>query len=288
MERNPSTEYAILNIATNPHPDGIYTDILARVAGKKVNYYGSHFATISTPREIEEGFFQGRLATWVEIDTNEQAMDLEKLDPIDFDDLGLVIPKNVGFNGRVFLYTLRYRDHMLFVETLNEFGKRVAPSSAAKIFRLLFSKNILGEKGPVVEVTVIPEEDALQRIFKIPELKRLKIHLVRPNADDIDPAIVLEELMEQGARSQDIVLVAATDGDGLDPNKRTTTQAEVAETNGYVEGAGRDDNGTKIEFSTRAYPRIIRRTLGEIGGYLALALQVAKDTVVGQAGRKNL
>ncbi|OLP57145.1 hypothetical protein BJF92_06340 [Rhizobium rhizosphaerae] len=253
-----------------------------------MNYLGSHFATVSAPREADDGFFQGRLATWVEIDTTEQAMNLDNLDPVDFDDLDLELPPNIGFNGRVFFYTLRVQDHMLFLETRNEFGKRLSPGSAAKIFRKLFSPEIIGKDMPAVEVTVVPEEDALKRILSMPVLKRLKIHLVRPNADDIDPATVLDELMEQGARSQDIILVAAAQSEGIDPNQRTRAQAEVAETNGYVEGTGRDDDGNKIEFSTRAYPRVIRKALGEVGGYLALALQVAKETMVRKAGSQDL
>lgn len=280
MTRNPSTEYAILNIAANPHPDGIYFELLQRAALQRVNYWGAHFATISSPKKVDEGFYQGRLVTWVEIDTSEPAVDLNELDPVDFGDLDFVLPSNIGFNGRVFLYTFRESDHLLFIEVLNEFGKRISASMAQKIFQLLLSPEILGVDAALVEVTTIPEEDALKRIWKIDKLKRLKIHIVRPNADDIDPAIVLEELIAQGARSQDIILVASSQSDGIEPNDRTRMQAEVAEHNGYVEGSGQDADGSKIELSTKAYPRVIRRTLGEFGGYLSLALQVAKDTVV--------
>jgi hypothetical protein len=103
-------------------------------------------------------------------------------------------------------------------------------------------------------------------------------------ANDRDQA-VLDSLVEQGARSQDIVYVAAPQAGGLKTNGRTTTQAEVAQFNGFVEGTGYEDDGTHVALSTKQYPRIIKRRLGEFGTVFDAALAVARDTILKVTGQ---
>ena len=102
----------------------------------------------------------GRVVVWTEIDENEPAINTDQLEEVDFDDLGIDIPDNIGFNGRIFSYVLREKDHMLFIEAHNDVGKRLSPSRAQRIFRMLFDFDIQGTDAPMVEVTVIPAEDA--------------------------------------------------------------------------------------------------------------------------------
>lgn len=280
MSKETTVEFAILNIAANPHPKGVYEKILTKAALYPVNYWGSHYATVSKPIAGKDGFFRGRIVCWVEIDKNEPAVFKDKLEEVDFNDLNLDIPNNVGFNSRVFLYVFRESDHVLFFETLNDTGKRLSPRYAKKILELLTSPQVQGPESPLVEVTAIPEDDSLRRILSISKLTRLHIHLVRPNADDLDVARVLERLEKQGARSEDKVLVAAPGDGGITPDDETKTEAEVAVFNGYVQGAGYDDEGTRIDLSTKEYPRTIRKKVGEFGSSFAEIMSVAVETVL--------
>src|SRR5690606_24026820 len=147
-------------------------------------------------------------------------------------------------------------DHTMFVEVKNEFGKKVSASRVEKILRKLFSEEIQDENAPLVEVTLIPDEDALNRILALDKLKRLEIHLVRPNADDLDVADILAELDAQNAKSMEKVLVAVPGSEGLEPDDRTTKEATVAEFNGYVAGSGNEEDGTLVHLSTKEHPRI--------------------------------
>ncbi|MEH6718864.1 MAG: DUF4747 family protein [Aurantimonas endophytica] len=274
-------EYCVLNIAASPHPEGIYIDLLKQAATNQVKYWGDRYATISAPQERENGYWQGRILTWDNIDFSEPGIDTGALKEVDVSGFGDTLPPNIGFNGRVFLYTLRVSDHRLFVETMNDLGKTLSPRQAGKIFDALLNLPVQPPDSPVVSVTVIPDEDALKQILSIDQLKKLRIHLVRPNADDIGDEAdeVLQELVEQGAKSQDILLTAVA-GEGLKPNEHTLAQASVAEINGYVDGNGREADGTRVSYSTREYPKIIRRTANEFASIFDGALAVAKATVI--------
>lgn len=285
MAENTVVEYCAINVAANPHPTGVYESILRSAALNPVRYWGDHHATISEPVEIEDGYFQGRLVAWTEINKNEPAVNLEMLTEIDLSDLDIQLPDNIGFNGRIFFYTFREKDHKLFVEVKNEFGKRLSPHRVEKIFSLLLSPEILGVDAPLVETTLMPDEDTLDRILTLHRLKRLDIHIVRPNADDVDVREILEELEAQGAKSMDKTLIAAPQNDGLIPDENTSKQAHVAAYNGYVSGSGRQEDGEAIDLSTKAHPRIFDRLLTEFGSALGAALLVAKESRFGHQRR---
>tara|TARA_R110002124_G_scaffold16882_7_gene71444 strand:- start:10316 stop:11185 length:870 start_codon:yes stop_codon:yes gene_type:complete len=273
-------EYCAVNVAANPHPDGVYLALLQKASESEVKYWGDHYAKISSPVERENGFYQGRLVTWTAINRDEPPVDTQLLEEVDWDDLDLDIPANLGFNGRIFFYSFRNRDHTMFVETKNEFGKRVSAKQVEKILFRLFSPEVQGPDAPLVEVTLIPDEDTLNRILALDRLKRLEIHLVRPNADDLDVEDILAELDAQHAKSMEKVLVAIPGNEGLQPDERTTVEAKVAEFNGYVVGNGYDADGELVHLSTKAHPRIFKRFLGEFGSALGAALLVAKESVV--------
>ena len=277
-----------INVAANPHPPGVYQSIFTEAALSPVRYWGDHYATISKPVVVEEGFFQGRLVAWTQINKDEPAVNLEMLTEVDLSDLDLQLPDNIGFNGRIFLYSFREMDHKLFVEVKNEFGKRLSPQRVEKIFSLLLSPAVLGVDAPLVETTLIPDEDTLDRILSIHRLKRLDIHIVRPNADDVDVQEILDELEAQGAKSMDKTLIAAPGKDGLTPDENTSKQASVAAYNGYVTGAGREEDGETIRLSTKAHPRIFDRLLTEFGSALGAALLVAKESRFGYQRRQDV
>lgn len=276
-ERTNVIEYCMLNVAASPHPEGVYFRLFERAAGRQIVYFGDNVATISKPEKVRDGFFRGRIVCWTPINQDEPAVLTDVLQEIDFSDLNINIPDNVGFNGRVFLYIFREADHTLFVEIENDLGKRLSPQRARKIFGLLFEDG--DPTSPLVEVTVIPDEDALRRILAIPKLKKLRIHIVRPNADDGDISRIMGRLTAQKARAQDIEYFAAPGADGLDPDEQTKTEAEVAEHNGFVEGAGQEDDGRVVKLSTREYPRIIRRVVGQFGSTFDEAMAIAIETL---------
>lgn len=283
MARSRVIEYCALNIVATPHPRGVYPQILTDAATRSTNYAGSSWARVSRPIKHEEGFYVGRLFVWTEIDTTEPAIDKVKLIELSLDELNLNIPPYIGFNGRIFLYVLRERDHKLIVEVRNEVGKTIAPKAVGRIFSSLLNSDDITDENPYVEVTVIPDEDALSKILAIPKLQRLKIHLVRPNPDDMsdEAEAILAELEELGAKSQDITLVAAAGGDGLELNERVSAQAEAATMNGYVAGKGKTDDGEPLAYDTKEHPRIIKWLAEGSRAFLAGAIRIAKTVRFG-------
>lgn len=276
-ERNTVIQFCMLNVAASPHPEGVYFRIFERAANRQVQYYGDSVATISKPDRVKDGFFRGRIVCWTPINKDDPAVLTDVLQEIDFNDLNIDIPDNVGFNGRVFLYIFREADHTLFVEIENDQRKRLSPQRARKVFALLFEDR--NDSSPLVEVTVIPDEDALKRILTIPKLKKLRIHIVRPNADDGDISRIMDRLVAQKAKAQDIEYFAAPGAEGLDPDDQTKAEAGVAEHNGFVEGAGQEEDGTSVKLSTREYPRIIRRIVGQFGSTFEEAMAIAVETL---------
>lgn len=280
MSNETTVEYAILNIAASPHPQGIYENLLNRAALQPVNYWGAHFATISKPIADRLGFLRGRIVCWVEIDKNEPAVYKDVLEEVDFNNLNIHIPNNIGFNSKVFLYVFREEDHAMFIETINDQGKKLSPRQARRIFELLLGPTVQAPGAPLVEVTTIPEEDTLRKILSIPKLKRLRIHIVRPNADDLNVQRILERLERQGIRSEDKTLVASSENGGITPDDETQTEAEVAEHNGFVQGIGYEEDGARIDLSTKEYPRTIRKRVDQLGSSFAEIMSVAMETLL--------
>ncbi len=290
MSKSNTVEFCILNIAANPHPVGIYVKLFEAITNVHVNYRGNDYATISRPLLREDGYYQGKIVCWTDIDTTEPAINKNDLSENPLDELGIDIPPHIGLNGRVFLYTLREKDHKLFVECKNELGKRLSPTMIGRVFKHLFDADRLGADFPTVEVTVIPDEDTLKRIFSLSQMTRLKIHMVRPNSDDINDDVekILQELADQNAKSQDTVLTASSGHDGLKPNQRHKIQAQAAEINGYVEASGKEEDGTAIRLSTKEHPKIIKVDMGESRSLWGAALAMAKAAIVRQRNSPNL
>jgi hypothetical protein len=185
----------------------------------------------------------------------------------------------LGFNGRIFLWVFRLADHKLFIEMENEFNRTLSPQRAGKLFSILFAD--LGTNSPFVEVTVVPDEDSIDRLLAIPKLKKLEIHLKRPNADDIGAAAtrIMARLEGMGAKSQDIVLTANA-GENLEPDQETIVYARVAALNGFVQTKGYEANEL-IRRSTKEYPKIIKRLGSAFATRLSAAISAAKDTILG-------
>ncbi len=74
---------------------------------------------------------------------------------------------------------------MLVIEFQNELGEHFGAQRAEKLFTKLFVKDDPEEGEPAIEVTVVPSVEALDMIFSMPRLRKLEIHVVRPNPDSL-------------------------------------------------------------------------------------------------------
>jgi len=273
-------KYCFLNLAANPHPSGIYPRLFEISAKKQINFRGDNYATITPPTKDEKSnFYHGALICWTEIDASEPGIDKTTFEEKTIDELKAIIPKNVGFNSKIFLYILDENTHTIVVEVKNEHNKTISARQVGKIFSDLFSGDIIESMGINVEVTVIPAEGTLDKILSMAHLQRLKIHLVRPNPDDIfEPAgEVLRAMEKEGVGSLDATLVASSRADGLDVGERTKSIALTAEKNGYVEGAGKQSDGSVLLVSTKDHPKIVSTIIPEGQHFLQEALSAMRS-----------
>lgn len=280
MASRASLQVAALNISANPHPDGIYTLLLTRAAGRKVNYRGSDWAkfTKPTPAVIEKGTFIGRILVWTEIDTSGPWLDDDKDDLLSADAKAEInIPKNAKPNYRVFNYVFREDRHRLYFETANEFGEYLGTTTAQRIFYNLLQPSAAREKIDL-DVTVVPKSGAVNTVLSLPGLRQLHIRVIVPN--DTTPEEkrqrVLKRLKDAKAKQLDETYVKRAGEDHLVPTAEIRETAEVAADNGFVKGVGRK-NGKRVEASTTKQPRretipanqpgasFISRLMGSIG-----------------------
>lgn len=133
---------------------------------------------------------------------------------------------------------------------------------AAKIFQLLLGS--LGNESQMFEVTVKPEEDAIERVLSLARLDRVTILLKRPNPGDHhgdDAEEVLRELEEQNMKEAEYDFARQPQTGGIELNAKNRMRAEVASENGFVKSSGIDEYGERDKRSTKEYPRIVRRVL---------------------------
>lgn len=261
MARDRYLWVCALNIAANPHPDGIYVRLLTAAASYLVRARASDYAKITSPINASEHLYTGRILVWTEIDVNGEWLDLRNEDSLpDALKKQISIPDGAKPNYRTFNYVFNTRNHRLYFESRNEFGENLGPVTAKGIFDRLFSQELLSNGMPEVEVTIIPDERAVNAVLGLPGLRNLLIRVVRPNPDSLSSAAkrrVFDEMDAANAQLAEERYVKASQVPHLTPTERMREWAEVAAENGFVRGEGRMADGKKIEASTDKYPKRI-------------------------------
>ena len=270
-----------LNVVATPHPAGVYERLFRFAANRPVPYWGAETAAITAIKEIdgEPNLFSGSILTWVEVDPALPAVNKERLEEVPLTADQRRMTDALGFNSRVFRFILDVAEHRVSFLTYNEVGRRLSPSRALTIFDRLLSAEVLGAQAENVDVTVVPEDDALSYVLGFSRLDRVEILIKRPNPDDLTPEAyeVLEELREQNAKRQEIILTRAPQTDGLELNEKNDQYARVASVNGHVTTRGRDADGEPDTRSTKQYPKLVERLVDQGGSFLAALVSIAKE-----------
>jgi hypothetical protein len=264
MPGAPRIEIGAVNIAASPHPSGIYRNLLNLAANVEIHLHGSDWGKITTvtPFEDRPGLLSGRVLLWAHIDKDGKWLNKKKnAEATPAEKKQIVLPPDIEPNFRSFYFVFHEEKHRMVLEFKNELGQTFGPSRAQSFFSKLFNSDAVKELGVEVAVTVVPTEDALDKIFEIPRLRWLRIHNTRPNAEDLsDEAEALHaRLKEMGAKSQDLELAKAARVDALKPDEEIRSLAAAAAVDGFVEGKGKTEAGTNVFESTKLHPKIIER-----------------------------
>lgn len=257
-------EIGFLNVVATPHPPGIYHEALNLIANRPVRYRGKDYAVVLEPKQNDEdqALLEGIISVWTDIDASEPSIDKSTFEAKDVEDSLRAVFEQRGFNNRAFRYVMDAETHSIAVELLNESGKRLSVLQAGKIFQLLFGS--LGDGNQTYEVTVKPEEDAIERVLGFARLDRVTILLKRPNPGDHhgdDAEEVLRELEEQNMKQAEYDFARQPQSAGIELNEKNQTRAEVASDNGFVKASGIDEYGERDTRSTKEYPKVVRLVL---------------------------
>ncbi|AWD21269.1 DUF4747 family protein [Fuscovulum blasticum] len=272
--------YGVFNIVAHPHPKGTYEKVLL-AAGKLpdgVRFHGDHYARVSPPKKESDGFYRGRLAVWTEIDQREPVIFKQSLEQALLNDAGISLPSDVGFNSRIFYFSFRESDHTLFVELENDEGAKISPGRVASAFSaILKAVRISGLDS--LEAFSKTNVDAIDRIFRMGKLRKIKIVVNAPNPDDLDAdlARVYGVMSSMGAKTIDTTLTKARGEDSIKLNDFYRAMVVASSDNGYSKADGVDDAGEKIVLSTKDHPQVIVDEIqGEESSYSKI-LGVAKN-----------
>jgi hypothetical protein len=149
---------------------------------------------------------------------------------------------------------------------------------AKHIFSTLLSLELLGAEYPEVEVTLVPEAGAVERVLELPGLRMLYIRVVRPNPDvsDATRQRVMGRLEQAHASREEVILTKSAGATRLTPPDDLRELAEVAAENGEVRGEGRYGDGVKAELSTVDHPKRIYAGIDRGPTFLARLLSALR------------
>lgn len=280
MARTTSYNFALLNVAINPHPKGIYNKLFGLVMKKHFNIHGETFAALVGHRHYSQDIYEGTVLTWTRIDPNEPVINPDDLSEIDVEHLKKdpnLNPFSNGYNARYFSYWLRESDHLIFVNILNEDRKKNSASRVEKIFHHFLVTVAGSEVEGDINLQLVPDSNKVDEVFEIDRLNRLKIYLTAPNPEVNGHEDVMKRLERLGAKNEKREIVASSHGDGLSLSDTDKIDVRIASSNGYVEASGKDGDGSAVVVKTRDHPKLIK-LIGDAGtAVISMGRRLVKD-----------
>lgn len=127
----------------------------------------------------------------------------------------------------------------------------LTPNMAKTLLDRLFEHEKLTSQFGVIEITVEPQREQLQRILSLPRIKNLSIQVLPPNPDDLEDAEreVLDRMSNERVQRMTVEL-SSKHPKGLRPDDEHKVLAKVAQSNGKVSAIGEDETGRVIHLST--------------------------------------
>lgn len=264
MARSKKLQIGVLNITTQPHSAEDYLNIFKEVYKQKTKAQisGDKYGILVGMHKLHRkqsgaGPITGDIfrytnidetADWFNTETNDFATDQDLKD--------ISIPKNMKPNSARFSYIFFPQEHLLFYEGYYD-GNTLGPRSAEKLFtRLLNIESVLDKYGRV-EVTHIPERDALNLALKLPYKERLELTYTAPNPDTFS---VAERKFKDRMRRRNVGEIEQTykaiSGQSIEIDQELKNEVKIAAKNGKFKIKGKDSNYKPKEYSTVDHPYI--------------------------------
>jgi hypothetical protein len=266
MARRSRISVGALNIVTHPHSPEIYTKLFldAFRVGKKTNrairlrgdQYGMVLSCFPVDEKNPENGIEGEIVRFMEISKDEPWFNVARAEEATKEELGEIqIPHNLRPKMKRLRYFFAPKKHrFVFINSIK--NQSISPQMAKRLVEDFLNQPSIMEKYPSAAVTVEQSREVLEQIFAIPNLRKLKVSLKKPNADDGDltERAIMKELDEQNIGAVDSEYKADEKQKGIMPGKRIILLSKLAASNGFVEAEGRDAEGKKIAFNTEDKP----------------------------------
>ena len=265
MARKRSVTYTALNIRVHPHPSpDIYVDLFNYLNENRrpIPLSNNIYLAINDLKPLNENKpldgFIGEIIKYNGItDKKYNQKTGQKAEPEDLKEVN--IPDHLKPNAKFFNFIFYPIDHKLVCEIKDTDGS-ISAKMLLEFFENLFKSPKLLEVFNTVEVNILPDLDAVDKILRLKYLKKLHLIILRPNADELAEmeAEIFEEMDSQNVGVYQKIL-EAQENESLDLNERTKEQTKVAATNGRVDYKAKDERtGLTVTKSTASTPLIER------------------------------
>lgn len=267
MTRKRTVSYTAFNIRTHPHSLQTYVDLFDRIFDLKrqINLRGDTYCILTEIEPLEDDPLKGisgEIAKFTKIEVGKW-FNIEKLRAAEEEETRKIqIPEDLRPNFTSFSFVFYPENHYLVIECKDKFGQ-ISPKMLEIYFRNLFDSEAIIEEFNTIELTLVPRTDLLESVLSLKQISTLEIVLRRPNTDGLEDLEdeVLERLNQQNVE-EEIIILKAQKGLSVEADDRTVALGRIAQLNGEVKTIGHDENGKRVEKSTRQHPFV------ETGAYV--------------------
>ena len=278
MTRKRTVSYTAFNIRTHPHSSQTYVDLFNRLFDLKrqVNLRGDTYCILTEIEALNEDPLKGisgEIVKFTKIEVGKW-FNIEKLRAAEEDETKkITIPEDLRPNFTSFNFVFYPKNHYLVIECKDKFGQ-ISPKMLEIYLRNLFDSEEIVEEFNTIELTLIPRTDQLESVLSLKQINSLEMVLRRPNTDGLEDLEdeVLERLNQQNVE-EEIIILKAQRGLSVEADDRTVALGHIAQLNGEVKTIGHDENGKRVEKSTKQHPFV------ESGAYVPGEI-TAKDFLV--------
>lgn len=288
MAKPRTIEIRQINISMHaPHSPQGYVDLfqkayrLKRIAtrGKSDGYLLG--ALYDTKNAVDKNELQGEIYRFTNIDPNAPWFNTQTGKPAeDAETEQISIPGNLHPNLEHIPFIFRPKEHRFWYVSKDR-KVTMGPSIAEVFLQQLFDEVSRKHDMPPVEVTVKPDEAAVEEVLSIHRITKIIFEFKRPNADDAgDVEQRIMRRMEQRNINRIREEMTSNDPDGIEPDEEMKLEAQVAANNGHVEAKGYDAVGMSATESTRAkpavYPEIVNEAVESVWNVLGRISSIVK------------
>nr|VFK62249.1 MAG: protein of unknown function (DUF4747) [Candidatus Kentron sp. TC] len=259
---------SVLNIIMmEPHSPERYYQLFKSACHQYVPYHGDHHGGIGEMTGIDfsqeisnKSEARGSIHTFTRIDMDDPWFNRNQGKQAEPKEIGdIQIPQYLEPGLGSYHYLFFPFQHRFFFDTTTEIGKKkktLGPKRMRTLIENVLNQEYLRKMYGEISVVVEPVEDALDKIFRMAHLRKLEIQINRPNSD---PLYEYEEKFEARLKNQHAGKMrqelTAKPNESLVPDDETRLLAKLAQSNGYVRGSGRDQDGKPSEENTKEPPQ---------------------------------